>query len=168
MKWTRAIWPGLALMLGSPATAQMCQLCATQPDAQAAPVRPIRIEIETVLDFSLAAHSSAGAGQIELDARTGQRRLVGLIGVGGPAMRGVVRITGEPFRRVQIEMPTRIRLNSTLGAKADVDNIRTTLGAAPAIGADGTLTFHFGGTLSVMDDAAGDFHGRVRIDAQYE
>lgn len=158
----------LALVVGTPASAQLCQLCASQPEAQAPPARPIRIEIETALDFSLAAHSDAGFGQIEVDARTGQRRLTGLIGVGGPALRGVVRISGEPFRRVRIDMPPRIRLSSTMGAKADVDRILTTLGPAPAIGADGTLTFHFGGTLSVIDDAAGDFHGRTRISAEYE
>jgi hypothetical protein len=157
-------------LLGLPAAAgaQACQLCAAQPAAQAKPARPLNIDIDTALDFSLAAHTDVGAGSIELDARTGERRFMGLIGVGGPALRGVVRITGEPFRRVRIELPATIRLNSTMGAKADVTGIRTTLGPDPMIGADGTLTFHFGGRLSVIDDAAGEFHGRVKISADYQ
>jgi hypothetical protein len=160
-----------ALLLASaPASAQQCQLCSAKPvdAAQAQPSRPIKIDIETALDFSLAAHTDLGQGSIRLDPLTGQRLFSGLIGVGGPALRGKVTITGEPFRRVRIDLPNTIRLNATMGAKADVTDLQSTLGPDPMIGADGQLIFWFGGKLSVLDDAAGEFHGRILISADYQ
>jgi hypothetical protein len=158
------------MMMAAPATAQSCQLCTARPDvaAQAQPTRPIKIEIETALDFSTAAHTDLGQGHIEIDPLTGQRRFSGLIGLGGSALRGMVTITGEPFRHVRIDFPRSIRLNATMGAKADVTDLRSTIGPDPMIGADGRLVFWFGGTLSVIDDAAGDFHGRINISAEYQ
>jgi Domain of unknown function (DUF4402) len=153
-----------------PALAQSCQLCSARPEdaAQAQPVRPLKIDIETALDFSTAAHTDIGQGNIQLDPVTGQRRFSGLVGLGGSALRGMVTITGEPFRRVRIELPQTIRLNATMGAKADVTDIRSTLGPDPMIGADGRLVFWFGGKLSVLDAAAGEFHGRIHISADYQ
>jgi hypothetical protein len=153
-----------------PALAQSCQLCSSRPAdaAQAQPTRPLKIDIETALDFSTAAHTDLGQGNIVIDPLTGQRRLSGLVGVGGPALRGMVTITGEPFRRVRIDLPRTIRLNATMGAKADVTDMQSTLGPDPMIGADGRLIFWFGGKLSVLDDAAGDFHGRIQISADYQ
>jgi Domain of unknown function (DUF4402) len=162
----------LATLLFAPgvARAQQCRLCSAQPDpvAQAQPVRPIKIDIETALDFSTAAHTDLGQGSIQIDPLTGQRRFSGLIGVGGPALRGKVTIQGEPFRRVRIELPTTIRLNATMGAKAEVTDFQSTLGPNPMIGADGQLVFWIGGKLSVLDDAAGEFHGRIHISADYQ
>lgn len=158
------------IALPAPALAQACQLCSARPDEarQAQPARPIKIEIETALDFSTAAHTDLGQGNIQLDPLTGQRRFSGLVGVGGSALRGMVTITGEPFRRVRIELPLSIRLNATMGAKADVTDLRSTLGPDPMIGPDGRLVFWFGGKLSVLDDAAGEFHGRIQISADYQ
>jgi hypothetical protein len=130
--------------------------------------RPIHIDIETTLDFATAAHTDSGSGSVTLDARTGQRSFVGLLGVGGPALRGTVTITGEPFRRIAVELPARISLNSTLGAKAEITDIRTNLSPDPRIGADGRLVFMFGGRLAVRDEAAGDFRGRIQIRAEYQ
>ncbi len=146
-----------------------CQLCAPEASAApAAPNRPLQIDIETALDFSIAAHTDAGAGSIKLDSRTGLRQFSGLVGVGGAALRGMVTITGQPFRRIRVELPNRIRLNSTQGAKADVTEITSTLTADPMIGSDGRMVFFFGGKLSVIDDAAGEFHGRIQISADYQ
>ncbi len=161
----------MILMLAStPAMAQPCQLCSPRPDAsaQARPPRALKIDIETALDFSTAAHTSLGQGSIAIDPVTGLRRFAGLIGLGGAALRGKVTITGEPFRRVRIDLPSIIRLNATMGAKADVTDIQTTLSPDPMVGADGQLVFWFGGKLSVIDDAAGDFHGRIQISADYQ
>lgn len=161
-----------AMLLSLPvvAAAHDCQLCSASPvdSAQAQPSRPIRIEIETALDFSTAAHTDIGQGSIQIDPLTGFRRFSGLVGVGGPALRGFVTITGEPFRRVRIELPRTIRLTATMGAKADVTDLQSTLGPDPMIGADGRLVFWFGGKLSVIDDAAGEFHGRIQISADYQ
>lgn len=159
-----ALWAASA----SPAAAQQCQLCAPAEPSAAKPAKPLKIEIETVLDFSTAAHTSLGNGTITVDPVTGARSFAGLVGFGGPALRGTVTITGEPFRRVAVELPVTIRLNSTQGAKADVSDIRSDLPRNAVIGADGRLIFAFGGKLTVLNDAAGDFHGRIRITADYQ
>ena len=167
------IVPFCVLMVGvEPALAQqLCQLC-TVTDTKALaekPKRAIHIDIETTLDFALAAHTEVGAGTIDLDPRTGERRVGnGLVGVGGPALRGTALITGEPFARVRINVPATIKLNSTMGAKAEVTGIVTSLTADPVLGADGRLEFSFGGRFSVADGAAGEFHGRVQITADYQ
>jgi len=150
-----------------PASAQQCQLCA-QLEASAEPAAPLKIDIDTTLDFSSAAHTDLGQGTVTIDPRTGARSFVGLVGFGGPALRGTVTITGDPFRRVEVELPATIRLNSTMGAKADVSEIRTDLPSNAVIGADGRLVFSFGGKLTVLNDAAGDFHGRIHITADYQ
>lgn len=152
-----------------PAAAQSgCQLCAPAPAEQAKPARPIHIDIETTLDFATAAHTDLGAGTIQLDARTGQRSFSGLSGLGGGGLRGTVTITGEPFHRVRIDLPAVIDLRSTMGARAEVSDLRTDLPPDPRIGADGRLVFQFGGRFSVRDGAAGDFRGRIQIRAEYQ
>lgn len=153
-----------------PVAAQsICQLCAPSASApNAAPAKALRIDIETTLDFSKAAHTSIGSGSVTIDPVSGSRSFMGLVGFGGPALRGMVTITGEPFRRVAIDLPKNIKLNSAMGAKAEVTEIRSTLAANPVIGADGRLVFSFGGKLSVFDNAAGDFHGRIQIMADYQ
>lgn len=159
-------------VFADPVRAQpVCQLC-TVTEAKA-PVekikRAIHIDIETTLDFALAAHTDVGAGTIDLDPRTGERHVGnGLVGVGGPALRGTAIITGEPFARVRISVPATIKLNSTMGAKAEVSGIVTSLTADPMLGADGRLEFNFGGRFSVSDGAAGEFHGRIQITADYQ
>lgn len=152
-----------------PAQARECQLCAP-PEATpiAKAIKPIKIDIETTLDFSTAAHTAFGQGSITVDPRTGTRSFTGLVGFGGPALRGTVTITGEPFRRVLIDVPASIKLNSPQGAKGEVTDIRTDLPATAVIGGDGRLVFSFGGKFTVLDEAAGDFHGRVQITADYQ
>lgn len=161
---------GVGMIAPAPLGAQAnCQLCLPRDvPGQNRPNRPIHIDIETILDFATAAHTDSGSGTVTLDARTGQRSFAGLVGVGGPALRGTVTITGEPFRRIVIEVPARIALNSTMGAKADITEIQTNLSPDPRIGADGRLVFLFGGRLAVRDGAAGDFHGRIQIRAEYQ
>ena len=153
---------------GSTAEAQTCQLCESVPSAAKVPLRPLAVSIDATLDFSTAVHTNRGAGSITVDARTGRRQLIGLISIGGPALVGTVTITGEPFARVVVDMPASILLNSNLGAVADVTQIRSDLPPHPMIGQDGRLVFTFGGRLTVRDEAAGDFRGRIPITADYE
>ncbi len=153
----------------SPAQAQnICQLCVA-PSLPVLPAKtPLRIDITTSLDFSTAAHSDAGQGSIEVDPRTGQRRVSGLIALSGMALKGTVRLTGDPFRRVRINLPTRIQMVSTMGAKAEITAIVADISADPLLGADGTLTFSFGGRMTVLNGAAGEFHARIPITAEYQ
>jgi hypothetical protein len=172
MNGAKLLWiatlSGASMFPGAVVAQSVCQLCAQPQAAEKAPARPIKIDIDTELDFAAAAHTDIGSGTIVLDPRTGQRQFSGLVGLSGPALRGTVTITGEPFRRLTIDMPTIISLNSTMGAKADITDVRTNLSPDPMIGANGTLVFSFGGKLSVRDGAAGEFHGRIQIKADYQ
>jgi Domain of unknown function (DUF4402) len=172
MNCIRALSFPLLLALSGAAQAQtVCLLCAdAAPQAvAAAPALPLNIDIQTTLDFSIAAHTAAGAGTIAVDPQTGERKVsAGLIGLGGPALRGVVTLTGQPFRRISISVPRTISLTSSLGAKAEVSGIQTTLSADPMLDAEGKLVFSFGGTLTVVGEASGDFHGQIRISADYQ
>ena len=147
----------------------VCQLCATGPIPVTPAVRPLRVEIDASLDFSTAAHSNSGEGSIEIDPRTGQRRVTGgLIALGGMALKGTVRLTGDPFRHVRITLPASILMQSTLGATADISAISADISANPKLGADGTLVFSFGGRMTVHGGAAGDFRGVIPITADYQ
>ena len=149
----------------------VCLLCAA-PGGAAKPhkaMRPLRVDIETSLDFSLAAHTNIGSGSIEIDPQSGERRVIGgLVALGGSSMRGIVSVEGEPFARVNVVIPDSIKLNSTRGDKAEVVDIKTSLPSDPMIGADGRLSFSFGGRLNVVQGATGSFHGRIHINVEYQ
>ena len=153
---------------GGTAQAQACQLCAPGKPGAVLPQRALTVNIDAILDFSTAAHTGRGGGSITVDARNGRRQVIGLVALGGPALVGTVTITGEPFARIAVDMPAAIVLTSNLGASADVTQIRSDLPPRPVIGQDGRLVFNFGGRLTVRDGAAGDFRGRIPINAEYE
>jgi hypothetical protein len=167
----RALCLGLLLLVAVPAPAAECQLCAPKDDKADSSTarRALRIEIDSVLDFSSIAIRSQGSGAVEIDSRSGARRVSGgLIGLGGPALRGVARITGEPFARVAVRLPTSLELRSVSGATARISQIETSLSPDPMIGANGELTFSFGGRMSVSEGEAGEFQGRFPISAEYQ
>lgn len=159
----------LVALLPVPARAQ-CRLCA--PSAATvtnAPSRALTIEIETSLDFSRAAQKGSGAGDIAVDERSGARSVTGgLIDLGGMALKGIVRLNGEPFRHVRVSLPPSVRLSAPDGGTADVVDLRTDLSPDPALDASGSLSFSFGGKLVVTGHAAGDLRGRIPIVADYQ
>jgi Domain of unknown function (DUF4402) len=167
----RLLIPTLVMLPSALAVAAPeCQLCAPQAKPEKAALRQaLHIEVDSLLDFSTAAHRDAGDGVIEINPVTGQRRVTGgLIGLGGPALKGVARLTGEPFARVKIDVPRIMTMRSSMGAVATISNIETNLSSDPALGSDGTLSFSFGGKMMVADGAAGEFHGRFPISVDYQ
>lgn len=155
------------LLLASPLGAQ-CRLCA--PDTPIGPVaqaRPLNIEVETALDFSRAAGTGRG-GSIDIDERTGARRVAGLADLGGIAIKGSVRLTGMPHARVRVSLPTTVRLLAPNGSSAEAVDLRTDLPPDPVLDATGELRFSFGGRLVVSGSAAGEFRGRIPIVADYQ
>lgn len=163
----RALLLSLALI---PAQAQaQCQLCAPSASTeQSAPSRALTIEIETSLDFSRAAQTSAGAGSIAVDERSGTRSVNGLVDLGGMALKGSVQLEGEPFRHVRVSLPSSIRLSAPDGQGADVVDLKTDLSPDPALDANGLLKFSFGGRLIVSGHSSGDLRGRIAIVADYQ
>ncbi len=144
-----------------------CRLCAAPQATVAPPTRALNIDIETSLDLGRAADTGRG-GSIVLDERTGARRVAGLADLGGFAIKGRVRLTGEPFRHVRVSLPAGIQLISPDGSTADAVDLRTDLPPDPMLDANGTLSFGFGGRLVVQGQAAGDFRGRIPIVADYQ
>lgn len=153
------------------ATAQgNCRLCddADPIVDQAQPRRPLRINIQTNLDFDRMALMDYQGGQAEIDPQTGQRRLTRLIDLGGMAMRGTVTIEGDPGRTVRIDLPRQVILRAPGGRRAELRDLQSDLPAQPRIGSDGFLRFSFGGRLDVDGTDVGNFRGRLRISAEYE
>lgn len=171
----RLLCLGLLLVAALPARGADCQLCLPKTDPKngkadsVTPRRVLRIEIDSVLDFSSIAIRTQGSGAVEIDSHSGTRRVSGgLIGLGGPALRGTVRVTGEPFARIAVRLPTLLELRAVSGATARISQIETTLSPDPVIGANGELTFSFGGRMTVTDGEAGEFQGRFPISAEYQ
>lgn len=161
----------ISVAVAFPAAAQTACLLCSQPSTVEPnkTMRPLRVEIEASLDFSLAAHTNIGSGSIEIDPQTGERRVIGgLVALGGSSMRGNVLVEGEPFARLTVTVPRSIKLNSTRGDKAEVVDIKTSLLTDPMIGADGRLSFSFGGRLIVENGATGSFNGRIQINVEYQ
>lgn len=153
------------------AAADPCRLCVESPTRLSEggrPMVPLRIEIETALDLGRVAQSTSG-GAVEVDARSGARRVVGgLADLGGMALTGKASVTGTPFARVRIDLPARVRLTSSSGDSAEVVQMQSDLPAAPTLDADGRLTFTFGGKLLLKGGESGAFRGTVPISAEYE
>ena len=157
----------VALSSGGDAAAE-CRLCPTDAERPAAAeARPLTIDIEAALDLGRAA-VRGGGGSIALDERSGARRVTGLTDLGGFAIKGSVRLTGEPFRQVRVSLPSSVRLVAPDGSSAEAIGLRTDLPPAPALDGAGTLVFSFGGQLTVTGDASGEFRGRIPIVADYQ
>ena len=156
----------LILLLGGmpPAavSSQTCRLCSTAEET------PLSIDITTKLDFSRAALTGKGIGQIKVDPHSGSSMQGGIVALGGYAAAGTVMIKGTPGRIVSIDIPSTVRMTSEAGGVIQIVNFRTSLGPAPRLDATGQLIFSFGGDLVVTGNLSGKFRGRIPITAQYE
>lgn len=149
-----------------------CRLCKPVDASESTEIRreiPLSIEITTKLDFSRAALSGSGGGEIELDPQSGSRRVDGGIrDLGGSALVGTAVVKGEPGRQVRIDMPASARMTSSTGGSVEITGLRTSLTANPRLDQSGRLEFSFGGRLIVRGNASGTFRARIPITAQYE
>lgn len=163
--------PIFGLLVVTPLAGQSCQLCSArdQKAVSSETRRPLRIAVDSVLDFSSLALVSNQGGSAEVDSRSGVRRVSGgILALGGGVLRGAVRVTGEPFARVTVRLPQTLELRTASGAIAIVNRIETDLSPDPTLDAAGTMTFSFGGRISVTDGAAGDFQGRFPVFVDYQ
>ncbi len=153
-----------------------CRLCATSPASgnlspAAADKReiPLQIEITANLDFSRMALLGGNGGVVSIDPMSGTRQISGNIAnLGGMALYGEGRLTGEPGRNVRVSLPDRIQLSAPNGSTAELEKLETNLPALARLDQAGRLTFSFGGQLRVRGDANGQFRGRIAITADYE
>ena len=151
-----------------PAAAQ-CRLCAapaTAPEQQAE-AQPMRLEVETRLDFDQLVLTGPGEGSATLRP-DGSRSVTGTVAsLSGRAMVGSATIRGEPGRLLRIDLPSRIELFSLSGGRVTIDSVASDLPAVPRLDQSGALTFRFGGRLQISGDAEGEYSGDLSITAEY-
>ena len=167
-----AFTPLMASPALSPAVAQ-CLLCGT-PDAaidgrdEARPNVPLRISINTRLDFSRAALAQIGGGSIVVTPSGGRTVTGNLEDLGGMGVAGSVEIWGTPNRQLDIDLPDTVQMTSADGNRAIITNFRTDLKKNPKLNVAGYLKFNFGAELQVSARQAGTFRGRIPISVEYE
>lgn len=168
MRAGRTLAAAIALVSAAPSAADSppCSLC-TDPAATDA-ARPLRIEIESGLQFSRLALVGKSDGDARIDPQTGQK-VVGanMIDLGGMSFHGRATVTGEPFRPVRIELPPRVVLRSPDGAEATLTDFATDLPGAAMLDANGVLRFSFGARLASQGGRGGNFRGRIPIRVDY-
>lgn len=131
-------------------------------------VRPLRIEIESGIQFGRMALRGAGGGAARIDPQTGQTRVDdNMIDLGGATFQGRARITGEPLRPVRIELPATVLLRSSDGGEAQLSDFVTDLPPVAMLDANGMLEFAFGARLTSQGARGGDLRGRIRITVDY-
>lgn len=148
-----------------------CRLCAPQVQGEGIGKAeiPLNVTITAELDFSRAALTGSGGGMIRVDPQSGSRTIGGgLVDLGGYALVGTANVTGEPNRRVRIDLPSMINMTSADGGLVEIYELRTNLSPSPQLDTVGNLRFSFGGRLTVKGNASGSFRGRIPITASYE
>jgi hypothetical protein len=154
------------LLAGSPVSGQeACRLCYGGTSVPGE--RPLTIEIWTDLNFSRMAMAGRGGGSAEVDAKGGKRTDGGLIDLGGMAVSGRGRITGQPGREVRVDLPALVQMTSTDGAKAELTGFATDLPSNPRLNAAGELEFSFGARLNLHGSQGGNFRARIPISVDY-
>jgi len=158
----------IALCSAAPSAADepACDLCL---ETKAAPgTQPLRIEIESGLQFSRLGLRGTADGDALLDPQTGEQRVgANMIDLGGLAYQGRARVTGEPLRPVRIELPPRVELRSPDGARAELTDFVTDLPPVAMLDQNGMLTFAFGARIASQGAQGGNFRGRIAIRVDY-
>jgi Domain of unknown function (DUF4402) len=157
----------LLALAATPLGAQeACRLCYSAGGAEGE--RPLTIEIHADLAFSRLALSGGGNGSAEIDAATGAKRTTGsLIDLGGMAVQGRGRITGEPGRTIRVDLPGQVTMSSPDGDSAELVDFRTDLPDFPKLDASGALEFTFGARMELRGRPGGNYRGRIPITVDY-
>ncbi|MBO9518083.1 MAG: DUF4402 domain-containing protein [Porphyrobacter sp.] len=158
----------IALGCAVPAAAgdALCEACL-DPASRERPEQPLRIEIESGLQFSRLALAGQEDGAAEIDPRTGAKRVLNMIDLGGMSYQARATVRGQPLRPVRVELPARVLLRSPGGAEAELTNFVTDLPQVAMLDENGLLTFNFGARISSKSACGGDFRGRIEIHVDY-
>ena len=157
----------LALAFAAPAWAQSdCRLCYS--DAAKPGERPLALEIFADLNFAKLAMTGREGGSAEVDAASGAKRTGGaVVNLGGMAITGRGRVTGEPLREVRIDLPQRVPMTAPDGGTAELTDFSTDLPSRPTLDANGELSFSFGARLVMRNAGGGNYRGRIPITVDY-
>jgi hypothetical protein len=144
-------------------------LCSATTDdpSNARAASPLRLQVESRLDFDKVVFEGTGAASLALSPG-GITRLSGAAtAAGARAMPGTVLVRGEPGRAVRIDLPPEVRLFGDGSGSIRIDSLVTDLASFPRIGDDGTLSFRFGGDLRLSGDSDGAYRGTIDITVEY-
>ncbi len=168
MARTLALTFAALVLTALPANGQeACRLCYSEPGAKPGD-RPLTIEIWADLSFAKLAMTGRTGGSAEVDAQTGSKSTQGeMISLGGTPVTGHGRITGEPLRRVRIDLPSKVPMSTPDGGNAELTDFTTNLPPNPQLNANGELEFSFGARLVVKGGRGGNYRGRIPISVDY-
>lgn len=157
----------LALVPAAPAVAQGdCRLCYSEGGKPGE--RPLTLEVFADLNFARLALAGQDGGSAEVDAATGAKRTGGaVVNLGGMAITGRGRITGEPLREVRIDLPQTVPMTAPDGGLAELTSFSTDLPSRPTLDANGELTFSFGARLVLRSARGGNYRARIPITVDY-
>jgi hypothetical protein len=145
----------------------LCSSDGATLTAEQAPPTPVRLEVETSLDFDSLVLTGAAGGMARLGP-DGSRLTSGAVEALSPrAMSGELLIRGEPGRAVRVSMPERIDLFGSTGGTLTIQSLASDLPSSPRLDRDGRLRVRFGGELIVAGDAEGDYRGDIAITVEY-
>lgn len=164
-----ALLPAALLLLTcqSAAAQEDCRLCNDESDP-ASREKPLTIEISTNLNFARLALTGRKVASASIDPVTGEKRTSGdIVSLGGMAVSGTGRITGEPLRQVRIDMPPFIQMSSIDGRSAMLTDFTTSLPRNPTLNAQGELEFTFGARLVMKGGRGGNYRARIPISVDY-
>lgn len=146
-----------------------CRLCSMPTTNRNDPESSddVRLEIESSLNFDRLIFYGQGTGTAEIrpDGTTSAQGAVS--DISPRAMVGSATVHGQPGRAIRVELPRRIDLYSISGGRITVDDVVSDLPSIPRLDPTGTLTFRFGGRLTVTGDADGDYRGNLPITVEY-
>ena len=169
-KLLHVVGAALAFGLASPSAAPaQCRLCDTPTTSrdEAGSGNEIRLEIETSVNFDRLVFLGSGTGTalIRPDGSTSAQGSVS--DVSPRAMVGSAVVHGQPGRALRVELPRRIQLYSMSGGEISFDDVVSDLPSIPRLDSTGSLTFRFGGRLTISGDADGEYRGDLPITVEY-
>jgi hypothetical protein len=147
-----------------------CRLCSTPTtDLSTSPGdNGIVLEVETNLDFGRLILAGDGQGAAVLRPDGSSAAEGALAAVSARAMVGTATVRGIPGRAVRVELPRRIDLYSTGGGRIAVDDVVSDLPSVPRLDSSGSLSFRFGGRVTVTGSSEGNYRGSLPITVEYQ
>jgi hypothetical protein len=129
---------------------------------------PLKITIESGIDFSRSALRGQLDGDAQIDPQTGSK-IMGpqMIDLGGMHFQGRATVTGKPLQPIRIDLPATVVMRTPGGARAELTDFQTDIDGIAMLDANGELSFRFGARISTIEGAGGDFRGRIPIRVDY-
>ena len=146
-----------------------CRLCSTPTTTRDDKVEgdDIRLELETSLNFDRLVLFGDGQGSATIRPDGSSAATGSVSSVGPRAMVGTVVVHGQAGRMLRVDLPRRIELFSLSGGRVTFDDVVSDLPSVPRLDSAGTLTFRFGGRITISGNDDGQYRGDMPITVDY-